>query len=945
MDSEDNVEISASEEEGDDEEKHARLLDAVSSLSGGKSKVLQRSEASLTVSEFSIGTSKDSEKVKLHDLVGSLRNTTKHGDLKKQLNTVNKRNKVLQQPLPKPEQERIQRTVAYEDASKEVAKWDPVVEKNRRADQLKFPLQQPNLRLHTTDQFVKRFQIMDSEDNVEISASEEEGDDEEKHARLLDAVSSLSGGKSKVLQRSGASLTVSEFSIGTSKDSEKVKLHDLVGSLRNTTKHGDLKKQLNTVNKRNKVLQQPLPKPEQERIQRTVAYEDASKEVAKWDPVVEKNRKADQLKFPLQQPNLRLHTTDQFVKRFQPRTPLEKEIATLLHGSQNVMMQEKALTAAEEKALKAMSLEEAKTRRAELQKYRALLSYKEAKSRRQNKIKSKRYHRIKKKEKMKEEKKALEELQKTDPEAYLEKLQMLDKQRMQERMSLKHKGGSKYMRNVVLYGKHNDHSRQAVQDMLQKNKELTNKPAISSESDGSDTEEPMNGNTRAMSDKSSANPWMTMLPKHHSVYKKPDAVVNLEAQVLIQDEKGKDSDDSNDEKEIQQPTKELEAGKKKEDIDDDVECEEEDDESENEKLDELFDVLERKKQEQLLKSSKRPKEKKSNTNEPSVKKPEKNAKKRTQEKQRPVKDDTSGSDSEGNEEEEEEEEKDGGENSDLDYEMEDSGDELITQVLKRKRKYEDFERNMSDDDDDNLKTLKKESKKHKVKDNEQSSSAEGEIQVDPKKIVTVGSKSVCPSQIPNIVGNEEDEEDPVETQRMTIAQAFASDDVVEEFNMEKTRLEERDKPKDIDLTLPGWGDWGGTGLKVSRKKKKRFLIKAPPLPPRKDKDKQNVIISETKDNSIAKHQVNDLPFPFSNIKQFESAIRAPIGKTWNPETAYRKMIRPKVLTKLGTVIEPMDKSEVFKKQQMKGGGKGLPVAQKKEKTRGSKQSKKRKQKT
>ena len=38
---------------------------------------------------------------------------------------------------------------------------------------------------------------------------------------------------------------------------------------------------------------------------------------------------------------------------------------------------------------------------------------------------------------------------------------------------------------------------------------------------------------------------------------------------------------------------------------------------------------------------------------------------------------------------------------------------------------------------------------------------------------------------------------------MTIAEAFAQDDVVDEFVAEKKAMEERDKPKDIDLTLPG----------------------------------------------------------------------------------------------------------------------------------------------
>ena len=41
------------------------------------------------------------------------------------------------------------------------------------------------------------------------------------------------------------------------------------------------------------------------------------------------------------------------------------------------------------------------------------------------------YHRILRKEKTKKTKKALEELQKTDPEAYLDKLKRLEKDRIQ----------------------------------------------------------------------------------------------------------------------------------------------------------------------------------------------------------------------------------------------------------------------------------------------------------------------------------------------------------------------------------------------------------------------------------------------------------------------------------------------------------------------------------
>lgn len=56
-----------------------------------------------------------------------------------------------------------------------------------------------------------------------------------------------------------------------------------------------------------------------------------------------------------------------------------------------------------------------------------------------------------------------------------------------------------------------------------------------------------------------------------------------------------------------------------------------------------------------------------------------------------------------------------------------------------------------------------------------------------------------------------------------ITEAFAGDDVVADFNREKHKAEEAAKPQPLNLVLPGWGEWGGTGLKPSNKKIKRYV--------------------------------------------------------------------------------------------------------------------------
>lgn len=115
--------------------------------------------------------------------------------------------------------------------------------------------------------------------------------------------------------------------------------------------------------------------------------------------------------------------------------------------------------------------------------------------------------------------------------------------------------------------------------------------------------------------------------------------------------------------------------------------------------------------------------------------------------------------------------------------------------------------------------------------------------VDPKKIFPYEN------QDSNLHGDDAD-------QLITIQQAFANDDVIEEFAREKEEAAESSKGKDTDLTLPGWGEWGGPGIKVSQQKKKKFVQKAEEPAPRKDKDLDHVIINEEVNKKFVKMQVS-----------------------------------------------------------------------------------------
>lgn len=71
---------------------------------------------------------------------------------------------------------------------------------------------------------------------------------------------------------------------------------------------------------------------------------------------------------------------------------------------------------------------------------------------------------------------------------------------------------------------------------------------------------------------------------------------------------------------------------------------------------------------------------------------------------------------------------------------------------------------------------------------------------------------------------------------------------------------EQSTPKDVDLTLPGWGSWAGHGSKPPQKLQKRIVKKAPPSEQREDEKLPHVIIRQKRDKKFAKHQVNKHEF-------------------------------------------------------------------------------------
>lgn len=125
--------------------------------------------------------------------------------------------------------------------------------------------------------------------------------------------------------------------------------------------------------------------------------------------------------------------------------------------------------------------------------------------------------------------------------------------------------------------------------------------------------------------------------------------------------------------------------------------------------------------------------------------------------------------------------------------------------------------------------------------------------------------------------------------------AFATGTHEEDF---EEAAKAKNAPKEVDDgKLPGWGGWTGEGI-VPRKKRPA------PIEPLAPKAKR-VQKFEGVDAKSQKYCVENVPHPFQSQKQYEESLRMPTGRDWNSAAVHRRKIMPRVITKAGAVITPI----------------------------------------
>ena len=104
-----------------------------------------------------------------------------------------------------------------------------------------------------------------------------------------------------------------------------------------------------------------------------------------------------------------------------------------------------------------------------------------------------------------------------------------------------------------------------------------------------------------------------------------------------------------------------------------------------------------------------------------------------------------------------------------------------------------------------------------------------------------------------------------------------------------------------DGHMDGWGSWAGENIKPNRKVEERRKRKRD----RKIAERKaelvgsHVIVNNSRDKKFKKYMVSELPHGYASKAHFENEMNVPLGKEWNTNQSYKRLVQPSLLTKAG----------------------------------------------
>ncbi|KAL0208203.1 hypothetical protein P9112_010790 [Eukaryota sp. TZLM1-RC] len=152
-------------------------------------------------------------------------------------------------------------------------------------------------------------------------------------------------------------------------------------------------------------------------------------------------------------------------------------------------------------------------------------------------------------------------------------------------------------------------------------------------------------------------------------------------------------------------------------------------------------------------------------------------------------------------------------------------------------------------------------------------------------------------------------------QKTAIQSILAENSNEKDFSDLKSTLVKEEHHVDLPEAVPGWGDWGGEGIKTKLNKKQQDVRKRlkkqqkHDMDKRRDAGKARVIIREKPEKIGQKYTVKQIPHEFKKKQDYERVLQRPISHDFVPISQHERLIKPKVVVGRGRVIQPIKRTQ------------------------------------
>ncbi|ETI19535.1 hypothetical protein G647_09369 [Cladophialophora carrionii CBS 160.54] len=709
----------------------------------------------------------------------------------------------------------------------------------------------------------------EAEDDSE-SAFSVSDDDDGDHSRLQSFVEELAGGDraQPKKQRRVQSLPDKPSQFGLS--SAKITAADLLQYIKDPRQRQSLKILQSSEERGHEPykggipgkLAPPLAKRQQDRLDRSAAYDETKKELGKWIETVKRNRRAEHLSFPLVDAAAAGMLSGKQLgptSTSHPMTDLEATIQSIMIESgmltNDGRPQEGRENEYEELHEKQMQLAEVRARRAELRRQRDLMFREEIRARRIKKIKSKAFRRVHRKEREKadEGNRAL-----LDAQGLLnsdEEREKNDRRRAEERMGARHRE-SKWAKSVKLTGRAawDDDARHGVTDLARRDEELRRRMEGKADA-GSDASDSESSNFDGFSGSDEERDHLRIKLDELDADEPDTSESRLSSMAFMK--KAEAARKAANEEEMRNIRRNLDDNEQ--DSANEADTEEEESPVGRQKFGPTG-------------------------------------------KEGPVRPLPHVEKSEFEERESENELEDLADN-DPEGTVNSKGATTVTSTSASKSALRPKAPSQSSGAAPLPIELPRPGKGADVKTKKASPAA---AQETAKPLVKI--PKITETQLDDYTSPSESEDERDEKAALAQAIFAGSDEIQREFAKEKKETVEEEGDQVIDNSLPGWGSWAGEGIskKAQKRARGRFVttIKGVARDKRQDAKLDKVIVNEKRVKKNSKYLASELPHPFESRQQYERSLRLPLGPEWTTKTTFQDATKPRVLIKQG-IIRPM----------------------------------------